>query len=257
MQLQSVSKRNAVSAEVLQILNSVEYRSILDFYEEHVHFITDRNPTGCWKVINNYARDAGTIHRKTVVIENKETGVKQEKEVFDYYEPKDPDEYVEIIYDHVSLCELERNWTLKQCIDKLSEYFMVFRNHFNYIPVMVQQQNMETISLDAFKSDKIRPTLAGLADSKDPGKACSIMLGITNPFAFEKPEYLKYNVRQLRGYARFLEVVLNREGESNGILALYFDGATNYFTPLPHASDTEKLQKVYKLIMENSGILPK
>ena len=134
---------------------------------------------------------------------------------------------------------------------------MVFRNHFNYIPVMVQQQNMETISLDAFKSDKIRPTLAGLADSKDPGKACSIMLGITNPFAFEKPEYLKYNVRQLRGYARFLEVVLNREGESNGILALYFDGATNYFTPLPHASDTEKLQKVYKLIMENSGILPK
>lgn len=57
----------------------------------------------CWKTISNYAKDAGTVHRKTIIIENKETGVKQEKEVFDWYEPKDPDEYVIIIWDHQSL----------------------------------------------------------------------------------------------------------------------------------------------------------
>lgn len=248
MKLQSISKENMVDEEILKILNSLEYRSILDFYEDHVHFISERNPTGCWKTINKYAQEAGTIHKKTILIENKETGIKQEKEVFDYYEPKDKDEYVEIIYDHASLIELERGMSRKECIDKLSEYFMVFRNRYNYIPVLVQQQNLETIGLDAFKANKIRPTLAGLADSKNPGKDCSVMLGITNPFAFELPEYLKYDIKKLRGYARFLEVVLNREGESNGVLALYFDGATNFFAPLPSAKDETNLQKVYKLI---------
>lgn len=251
MKLQSINKENIIEPEILEILNSLEYRSILDFFEEHVHFITERNPTGCWKVVNNYAKEAGTIHKKTVVIENKETGVKQEREVFDYYEPKDPNEYVEIIYDHCSILECERGMTLKECIDKLSEYFMVFRNHFNYTPVMVQQQNDNTISLEAFKANKIRPNLSGLADSKNTGKDASVMIGITNPYAFEIPEYLKYNIRQLKGYARFMEIVLNREGESNGVLGLYFDGATNYFEPLPKQDNAAELNKVYQLIKRN------
>jgi hypothetical protein len=130
---------------------------------------------------------------------------------------------------------------------------MVFRNHYNYIPIMIAQQNTETISLDAFKANKIRPTLAGIADSKNVGKDCSVMLGITNPFAFELPEYLKYDITRLRGYARFLEVVLNREGESNGVLALYFDGATNYFAPLPKYDNINELNKVYQLVQKNSS----
>lgn len=141
LQLGSIDKENVLDERILEILNSLEYRSILDFFEEHVHFITERNPTACWKTINRYAQEAGTVHRKTIKIENKETGVEQEREVFDYYEPKDPDEYVEIIYDHCGITGLERGMNLKESIDKLSEYFMVFRNHYNYIPVMLQQQN--------------------------------------------------------------------------------------------------------------------
>ena len=257
LELGSIDKDNIVDPEILSLLNSLEYRSILNFYEEHVHFISDRNPTGIWKTVNKYAEEAGTIHRKKAIIENKETGVKQEKEVFDYYEPKDPDEYVEIIVDHASLLENERGMTDKEKIDKMSEYFMILRNKYGYIPVFIQQQNTETLGLDAFKANKIRPTKAGLADSKTPGNDCSVMLGITNPFSFELPDYQKYNIKFLRGYARFLEVVLNREGESNGILGLYFDGATNFFTSLPNYNDTAKLQKVYLLIQKNSGAITK
>lgn len=262
MKLQSVSKGYTVESEVLELLGSIEYRSILDFYEDHVQFIQERNPTGYWKTIHRYAMDNGTVHRKKIVMENKETGIPIEKEVFDYYEPNDPEEYVITIYDHVSLCEQERGMTLKQCIDKLTEYSMIARNHYNYIPVLIQQQGMDTIGLDAFKSNKIRPTLAGLSDSKDPGKATSVMLGITNPYAFELPYYPypndasnpnNYLIRNLRGYFRFLEVVLNREGESNGTLALYFDGAVNYFAPLPSPTDKSNLDKVYKLIKSNMG----
>jgi hypothetical protein len=266
MKLQSVNKGYMVEPEVLELLNSIEYRSILDFYEDHVEFVQERNPTGYWKTVNRYAHDNGTVFKKKVIMDNKETGIPIEKEVFDYYKPNDPDEYVITIYDHVSLCEQERGMTLKQCIDKLTEYAMVFRNHYNYIPVLIQQQNMDTISLDAYKSNKIRPTLAGLADSKDPGKATSVMLGITNPYAFELPLYPypndnnnpnNYDIRKFGGYFRFLEVVLNREGESNGTLALYFDGAINFFGQLPPATNLTELNKIYQLIQRNKGVNPK
>ena len=42
--------------------------------------------------------------------------------------------------------------------------------------------------------------------------------------------------------------MLNREGESNGIAPLYFDGATNYCAELPPAKDSASMQKVYDLI---------
>lgn len=46
LKLQSISKENIIEPEVLALLNTIEYRSILDFFEEHVYFITERNPTG-------------------------------------------------------------------------------------------------------------------------------------------------------------------------------------------------------------------
>lgn len=252
LDLQSINENKILDSRILDLLRSIEYQGILRFFEEHVHFISERNPTGAWRVVNEYAEKAGTIHRKTITIENKTTGIKQDKEVFDYYEPKDPDEYVIILWDHVSLTAQERGMNLKESIDKLSEYMMIFRNKYNYTPVILQQQNMETISLEAFKNKKIRPSLSGLADSKNTGKDCSLMLGITNPFSFELPEYLGYQITKLKGYARFLEVVLNREGESNGIIGLYFDGAVNYFAPLPPPDNLQELQKVYALIQQNT-----
>lgn len=113
---------------------------------------------------------------------------------------------------------------------------------------------METISLDAVKSKRIRPTQRGCADSQDPPKDCDIFLGITNPNAFDLDVYAGYDIQQLKGYARFLEVVLGRDGESNALIGLYFDGATGYYTPLPAANDVKSLQKVYNLIAQNQSI---
>ena len=107
---------------------------------------------------------------------------------------------------------------------------------------------METIGLDAFKSNKIRPTLAGLADSKDTGKAVDVMLGITNPFSFEIPEYLGYNIKILKGNFRCLEIVLNRSGESNAICPLYFNGAINFYKELPRPSDSIEIERIYREI---------
>ena len=248
MDLKSTNSDKILDEEVLNILKSNEYQKILKFYEDNVLFISERNPTGLYKTIKDYAEKNGTIHRKKVKITNKETGDTKEVETFDYYEPADKKEYVIVITDHVSLLNQERGMNLIETINKYSEYMMIIRNNYHYIPVCVQQQSTETTNLEAFKNNKIRPTLAGLSDSKYTSKDCSIMFGITNPFSFELPEYLGYDISKLRGHARFLEIVLNREGESNDITPLYFDGATNYFAELPPSKDLVSMQKVYDLI---------
>ena len=246
--LKSTNSKKILPEEILELLNSEEYQNILKFYEENVIFLNERNPTGIWKTMLRYAESTGTIHRKTVNITNKETGLVEQREVFDYYEPNDSNEYVICLTDHVSLLENERGFDLRQTIIKFSEYMMIIRNKYHYIPVVVQQQSTETSNLEAFKNNKIRPTMAGLSDCKYTGKDCTVMLGITSPYTHELPEYLGYDITKLRGNIRFLEVVLNREGESNGIVGLYFDGATNYFSELPLPRDGEGMRKVYSYI---------
>lgn len=246
--LKSTNADKVLDEEILKILKSDEYQKILKFYEDNVLFISERNPTGIYKTLKDYADKNGIVHRKKIKITNKETGNTEEVEAFDYYEPADKKEYVIVITDHVSLLNQERGMSLRETINKYSEYMMIIRNNYHYIPVCVQQQSYETTNLEAYKSNKIRPTMAGLSDSRYTAKDCSMMLGITNPFSFELPEYLGYDISKLKGNARFLEIVLNREGESNDITPLYFDGATNYFAELPPPKDTVSMQKVYDLI---------
>lgn len=251
--LKSTNKNKPLPENVLDVMNSETFVSIMDFYEKCVDFEDQRNPTGIWKVVKNYAENNGKTVYKTVKVKD-ELGQEVERKKFDYYVPNNPDEYVIIITDHVSLLESERGMDLRQTINKYSEYMIIFRNRYNYIPVCVQQQSTETNNLDAFKSNKIRPTVSGLSDSKYTAKDCNIMLGITNPYSFEMSNYQKYDITKLKGKARFLEVVINRNGEANNICPLFFDGAINNFTELPLPDDTASLNKVYNYINPKKNI---
>ena len=187
----------------------------------------------------------GTVHKKW--------DERLKMEVFDYYEPNDPDEYVIIIWDHAGLThtetekETKKALNLKESIDKLSSYFIDFRDNLHYTPVLIQQQNMDTISLEAFKQKKIMPTLAGLADTKNTGKDCSVFLGITNPHAFELPQYLGYDIGQLKDTFRVLEIVLARKGRANGLCPMFFNGAVNQFSELPLPTSHE-INRVYQYV---------
>ena len=141
MDLKSTKANNILDENILTILKSEEYQSILKFYEESVVFMDDRNPTGIYKTLRKYAEHNGTIHKKEAEIRNKETGNVELKQVFDYYEPHDKKEYVLCIVDHISLLTIEQGMGLRESINKLSEYMMILRNNFHYIPVIVQQQS--------------------------------------------------------------------------------------------------------------------
>lgn len=242
--LESTNSNNPLSKDILDLLNTDKYLNILKFYEEHVSYMGSKNPTGIWKDIKAYADNNGRAIYQTIKLEDKELTK------FSHYISNNSNEYVFIIIDHISIIETESGLDLRQSINKLSEYLIIFRNRYNYIPVVVQQQNIETTGLEAFKANKIRSTMAGLADSKATGKDCSVMLGISNPYSQEVQEYLGYDIRKLKGNFRILEVVLNRNGQSNGLCPLYFDGAVNFYKELPLPNDVINMNKVYNSLSE-------
>lgn len=74
------------------------------------------------------------------------------------------------------------------------------------------------------------------------------MIGITNPYSYEIPSYLGYDIQKLKGNFRVMEIVLNRNGQSNGLCPLYFDGAINNFKELPLPTDVLGMEKVYSFL---------
>lgn len=255
--LRSVSKEHPLTEEVLEKLKDPVFQDIAHYIMDHIVFSAERNPTGIWKFCKKYAES----HGKTLM---KKSGFKVdgvEKEVKDKYVPDNPNEYVMVLIDTINLIDSEKDasrlmMTKKQAIDKMSEYLaMDLRNFYGYSPIVIQQQNVENESIDSVKMGRTRPSIAGLGDSKYTGRDCNIALGIFSPFKFGLDTYLpdstgiQYDIRKLRDNFRTLEVLINRDGGTGGIIGLYFDGATTTWKELPLPSDREKINAVYKSLM--------
>lgn len=246
--LRSVRNNKVLDETIIDLLKKDEYLDILKFFESNVVFSASTNPTGVYNECKKYAENNGTVHTKKQIIRG-ELGETTTVDVFDWYESNDPDEYRIIFYDHISLTNTERGLSLKQSIDKLSEYCVMLRNRYNFSPVIVQQQAFENEGIENIKLNRVRPTVAGAADSKYTMRDCNVALGIFSPFKYELKEYFGYDISKLRDNCRFLEVLINRGGSPGGIIALYFDGAANYFSELPRA-DSPKIQNVYKSLQD-------
>lgn len=245
--LQSVREGKLLDLRILELLDSEKYRKYLDFFSSHVEFSESTNPTGVLKECEKYALDNGQVFYKKKTIKD-DFGNDKVIKKFDYYIPNDPEEYKIIFYDHVSLTSTERGMSLKESIDKLSEYFVTLRNKYNYSPVVVQQQAFAGESLEAIKEQKLRPTIANLADSKYTARDCNTCLGLFSPYKFELRDYKKYDITRLKDNCRFLEVLVNRGGIMGGIIGLYFNGESCYFEELPQPTEYAKLNEVYARI---------
>ena len=245
--LKSSKNDNPLDEEILELLDSPEYRKILNHFENNITFSSSQNATGVWKEMTKYAEESGTTYRKKQKVKN-ELGQESEIDVFDYYKQHDEKEYRIIFFDHVSLISTERGLSQKQSIDKLSEYLVHLRNRYNFTPVVIQQQAFASESLDAQRDNKVRPTIANLSDSKYISRDCDVCLGLFSPFRFELPEYMGYDVRIFRDNIRFLEVLINRGGSPGGIVPLFFDGCTNFYSELPQPNDMNGLNAIYEYI---------
>lgn len=248
------STTNAVSQEILDIIASDEIQDIIKFFEEHVLFYTEFNPTGIYKVCKQYAEENGKVYTKAGKYKD-EFGNIQETQVFDRYEQNNPNEYRIIIVDTINLIDTERGLSLKQSMDKLSEYLAKYlRNRYNYSPVVIQQQAFSGEDNDSFKMGRVSPSVANLGDSKYISRDANLVIGLFSPFKFGLPEYKGYNIKKFRDNIRFVEILVSRDGEMGGILPLFFDGATCIFKELPLPNDGTTLDKWYAYLNKIRGL---
>ena len=243
------STTSPVDEEILDIINSDEIQDIIKYFEDHVIFPTEKpNPTGMYFYCKKYAEEHGKVTTKAGKYTD-ELGVVKDYEAFDTYVSDNPNEYRVIITDTTNLIDTERGMTLKQSMDKWSEYCAKYlRNRYKYTIVEIQQQAFEGENNDSFKLGRLKPSIANLGDSKYSARNADIVLGIYSPFKFGLSEYLGYDITKFKDNIRFLEVCINRNGQMGGICPLFFDGAVCHFHELPLPTDKDSLSKEYEYL---------
>lgn len=243
------STTEAVSQEILDLIESEEIQDVIKYFEEHIVFPDEAcNPTGIYKYCIRYAEEHGKTYYKTGQYKD-ELGIVQERQVFDRYEQDNPNEYRLVVIDTINLIDTERGMTLKQSMDKLSEYCAKYlRNRYHYSPVVIQQQAFDQEGNEAFKIGRVRPSVAGLGDSKYTSRDSNVVLGLFSPFRFALKDYEGYDISKFKDNIRFLEMIVNRDGGMGGLCPLFFDGAVCQFNELPRPEDKEGLQQVYNYL---------
>lgn len=227
---------------------------IIRGYEDYYSWVSQRltvidhirNPYGIYKFMREYARENGIFKFQGEVI-NPDSGA-----MYDEYVPNDPDEYVVVITDHVSLLSPENGSDTWNAIFKFSsDYCLKMRDNFKYTVVNVQQQAADQEKQQyTFKGDsiiaKLRPSQDGLGDCKLSGRDCDLMLGLFAPARYNisayppgREEGQAYNLALLKDNYRELSIILNRRGSSAKNVHLYFNGACNYFEELPSPDQIE------------------
>lgn len=248
--MDSVYKHYILEDDVMQAIEEIkpELQLILD---NIVFFDNVRNPFGIYKSVREYAHANGhyeDINGNILNTEFIEKGINDEAKKIYRYIPNNPDEFVIIITDHVSLLTPEKGGTLHDAIGLFSsQYCLHIRDRWDYVVVNVQQQAAAQEGVENFQNNMLRPSANGLGDNKLTGRDCDFLIGLFAPIRFRKENWEGYNIKTLKDNFREISLILNRRG-SPAISGLYFDGMVNYFYELPLAEemDSDKYNKLLK-----------
>lgn len=247
-ELNSPDKERLLDDETLALLKSDEYKKIFQYFTDHVEFCGQYRTTVAVDIkIKSYFKENGDCTYKDSYYKDVD-GITQTTRSVDSYTEKNPKRWTILFFDHVSLIQPIKTETLFGAIGTLSKNCVIYKNTYKAIVVFIQQQSKELGGLEASKQGRIRPDDTFLSDNKSTVNDCTQFWGISDPVTANIPEYLGYNLNKFGHYLRLFELIYNRQGEGGKVSALFFDGAVNYFYPLPKPDDTVNLEPFYKQI---------
>ena len=237
--MDSIFKNYILENPLVQAIEEIT-TYVQDFLSNVTFVDHTRNPYGIYKTVREYAHSNGYYIDKDGVQLNTEwieQGTNEEAKRIFQYVPNDPNEFVIVITDHVSLLTPEKGESLHDAMGIFSaNYSLRMRDRWKYIIVNVQQQMGAQEGVDNVVANMIRPSAAGLGDNKLTGRDCDMMLGLFSPIRFRKALWEGYDITKLGDSYRELSVILNRRGSSI-MTDLYFDGCCNYFKELPKSEN--------------------
>lgn len=201
------------------------------------------NPTGMYNQWWDLMLPKGELIKEPYIDEE---GRKRERIVD--FKLNNPKEYNIVVGDHLALSKIERGFTLKQNIDKISEFSVTCRNLFKMTFIWLQQFNQGLNSVDRakFKGVDISPQQSDFKDTTNPYTDADIVLGLMNAYKMDMDTCLGYNIMK-KGYEymlkdsfRMLKIIKNRYGRDNIAVGLLFLPKSGTFKELPELKDMNK-----------------
>ena len=225
-----------------------KYKSYVTFYE------TVANSHGIYKTIRDFARKRGKFF-----FEGKPLSDTDEGKQWDKYVPNDPEEFVEVIIDHLG--ELHVQQDEKDLSDAMTNLVKKLRMYvakvFKYSIIPAHQQMLEMENLDHIRENQVYASLQGLGDNKRVSRAYLNVIGITNINRYglqvANTNTGSYNIGQLQDFQRVIGILKRRYGIVHRKTCVYFDGCTGWFEQLPKPGTKEyndTIEKIKKYISE-------
>jgi hypothetical protein len=158
------------------------------------------------------------------------------------YVYNDPNLWVFVITDHISLLTPEKGETLHEAMGRYSKQFCLkgFTKKYNCVTINIQQQEASKEKLEYFQGqsidEKLEPSLDGLANNKETQRECNLILGVFAPERYNIGRHRGYDIKKLGNKYRSLKILKDRDnGLVNYYIGMFFNGAANYFEELPTA----------------------
>jgi hypothetical protein len=161
------------------------------------------------------------------------------------YKKHNPDSLLIVVVDHLNLTTSTEGRSKKEEIDLISKYAVTLRNKCNVTFFILMQENRNSSNMDRRKAELTECSSEDISDSSAPFQDCEICIGIYYPLKFKLKTHKDYpiivegdqNFKGLRGRYRSLQLIKNRQGESEKAIPLNFFGEVNVFRELPKAKE--------------------
>lgn len=144
-----------------------------------------------------------------------------------------------VIIDHVRLLSGKP----KEEIDKVCDYLVYLRNVTGITPVLVQQINRDSQSMDRRKAGYNMIQQSDLADSSAPAQSAETVLALFHPFREQLSICCGYDITKFGDYSRILQCIKGRYGESDKAIGLAFYGSVGAFKQMPNPNQISNYDK--------------
>jgi replicative DNA helicase len=233
---------NRLSADEQEIVYS-EIPHMEEMFAKIKFSFKPENPTGMYFTLWNYAKSKGKFSYEDY--KDSEGNTKQKIIGFT---PYDPNWQCVVVLDHLSLMSLERGFSVKENIDKWSEYCVELSNQFGMSFFNISQFNdsLSSVERSKLKGVDVSPQQSDFKNTRNPYDDSDIVIGLMNPWKLDMKECLKYNLREFKSNFVMLKVIKNRLSKDNMAIGVLFNPKAGSFIELPPSNEmTEELYNEY------------
>jgi len=236
--------------------NQYQYVEMYQPYFENLEQVLDiyegqRSPNDIFRIVKTYAEQNG--EEKTI------------DEFKKRYVPKDPNEHVIVLVDHLGLTKPVKDYpTKKQAIDRVVEHLQYFRDYLGYTCVAVSQLNRDLSNPLYKKMDSFEPHLDNIKETGNLAEASDVVLSLFDPIRYNTTDKNYGDVEIFRSplnghkYFRSVAILKNSYGIDGASIGTVFMGQNGLFKELPKSLEVKEWQqKNYDDIFNHSYFLQK